>query len=1123
MVVCHVFLIFEAEIYYQSDISMKNKFLLLIFCALFHSTYCLAGWNIQSNKTYYLRCDYAQGFVGLSSEQGQVGHVLYQQTAGDTPTPDAYWQIIPSGQGYAFKNALTGQYLSWSDDYKDLRNLDLADELVDDNQRWEIVPRENGLNIRSLSNSTYYFHMRNSHFVALYTNGNDAKSIFHIYDDAGQEIVYADIVTPIESISLQVPNTRVRIGDVVQVQATVLPVDASFPSLSWSSDNTDFPVTQQGVVTVNDYGRATITASAQDGSDVSASITLEAVDAYMAYGEEMLYLRHRDSTVTVLPLDLVESYSYRGSLFTATLVNQETLQLVGVVDTCSAAPADLPAFYSYKFNNKYNPQVFTDVLAATPRAEEISLSVAGIGKWLTASFQLADPATQVYVGTVRQRSKYTRQSFASPVTYRFTNPKWSIVRLRQNDDGSAYVQEISPYERKQIVRVTFLTDYSTNEYTVPRIDITLTDNPGEWSSANWIGMNGKSTYENATITIQGGGVFPDMPSTPMYIKGRGNSSWSGSWSSKNPYHFKFDVKQKPLGMTAGKHWILLANKQSGSMTTNAMGMKGANIFESAGNNHIVPVELYINGSYRGSYNLTERVGFSNNSIDLPDESCAAMLELDTYGDETIYLSNAYGISTKIHTPDQEDIDEGKSTLSFDQIIADYDNMTNVLAQGGDEYTKLVDAEYLARYLSACELMWNFELQHPKSVFLYSENVTDEPAADGFDATPWVFGPLWDSDWAFGYDGSGVYYINNIEEDFFDALQGRCNGFWYDLRHNSEEVDRIYYQLWHDLKQRNVVQELYDYAQEYYDFAKKSFEHNRQNETDNRDGRDYAEVTRNSQDWFTRRFEYIFNSLTAYDLPEQPDDPNVPECDVMGDVNGDGVISAADVVTLLNALTGLPTETYYSARADIDSNGDISIGDVVMLCNMVMEQVVSVRHQLHLPAATMNVYATAATLLPHDEGVAHLIVEVAEGQYSALQMDICLPQGVELEGVEIPASLSGMTVRTHLLDNGNYRLLLYADGSVTLPDAPVTLGLRLLSGDALQGRLHISAAKVSTSLGEEERMKAHSATLNVLEETTGLQQLPSADNADGGFYDLGGRRVKQPTKGVYIHNNKKYIR
>ncbi len=1409
---------------------MKNKALFTFLCLLFQATFVMAGWNIQSNKTYYLRCDYVQGFVGLSSEQGQSGYVLFQQTSGENPTADAYWQIIPSGNGFALKNVYSGEYLSWSDDYNTLRNLTLVDDLMGDDQRWEFVQRDNGLNIRSLSNPTYFFHMRTSYLVALYgTSGaeDDTRSIFHIYDNNGEEIAYtedvpneevlwdpakrynikspngfgylvydpsasedfpslqgyegvdnghpasnplylepADLgsentqwsiqhdekgyylynigrmayisnagnvrdfqfvsnaqpmevtdlgdgsyafrmvshandrtaymcaasqydmlsrppitnwemndvgcawviteatefnpggstdevvvdgydstvewngegdthtfpnwvstnagtantissytveftaggaynisfnwnfspntststfvamldgirlfpiqayhasgnyseehmlydgthtlefkyikgedeytygtysdnvtvrrltlthVPKVESITLQASKKQVTPGDVVQIQATVLPENAENPALSWSSDNDDFPVTQNGSVTVNDYGTATITATAQDGSGVSASITLVAVDAYMAYGEDMLYLRHRDSTVTVLPQDLVESCSYSGSLFTATLKNQEIVQLGGIVDTCHALPADAPGFLTYKFNNKFNPQVFTDVETTTPLARNIALNVAGIGKWLTASFKLADPATQVWVGNVRQRSKQTRQSFAQPIVYRFRDPKWNILRLRLQDDGTTYAQETSPYERKQTVSVKFLTDRSKNEYTVPRVDITLTDSRDPWGYNNWIGSFGtKKVYVNATIGIRGGGVFPDMEPTAIQIKGRGNSSWSDNYMSKNPYHFKFAVKQKPLGMTAGKHWILLANKLSGSMTTNAMGMKIANLFETAGSNHIVPVELYINGSYRGSYNLTERVGFSNNSIDLADESCAAMMELDTYSDEPIYTSNAYRISTKIHIPDADDIAETNLTTGL--IVDDYNRMVATLAQGDDEYLKLVDAEYLARYLSACEFIWNRELAHPKSVFLYSENVTDEPDVDGRDATPWVFGPVWDCDWAFGYEGSSRYYVNNAESDFFQSVQQNAqfsgNSFWSDLRYNSQEVDSIYYQLWYNLKQRNAVQELYDYAQEYYDFAKKSFEHNSESECSERDGQNYVTVTRQSQDWITKRFEYIFNSLTPYDLPEESEDPNAPGRDLMGDVNDDGVISTADVVTLLNALTGQPNETYYNGRADIDSNGEVSIGDIVMLCNLVMEQSTSVRRQLHLPLATMHVSAAATALPAHSEGVAQLLVDVAEGRYSALQMDIQLPQGVELNGVALPAALNGMTARTHLLDNGKYRVVLYADGSVVLPDTPVAVGLRVITGEATEGRMHISAPTATTSLGEEERMRAHSARFVVQDTTTGVQQVQGDADAAHKLYDLSGRRLQQPTKGVFIRNGKKYVR
>ena len=122
----------------------------------------------------------------------------------------------------------------------------------------------------------------------------------------------------------------------------------------------------------------------------------------------------------------------------------------------------------------------------------------------------------------------------------------------------------------------------------------------------------KTTFLSGTLAIDGAGVFPDMEETPMQIRGRGNSSWAGEWG-KSPYRVKFNSKQKPFGLKGGKNWVLLANKQTGSMMSNAIGMKVGQLAGTAGANHIIPVELYVNGEYRGSYNFTEKVGISNNT------------------------------------------------------------------------------------------------------------------------------------------------------------------------------------------------------------------------------------------------------------------------------------------------------------------------------------------------------------------------------------------------------------------------------------------------------------------------------------------------------------------------------
>ena len=73
--------------------------------------------------------------------------------------------------------------------------------------------------------------------------------------------------------------------------------------------------------------------------------------------------------------------------------------------------------------------------------------------------------------------------------------------------------------------------------------------------------------------------------------------------------------------------MLLANAQKGSMMTGAIGMKAAQLMGCAAANHLVPVELYINGDYRGSYTFTEKIGLHNNSIDLENESRAVLLDM----------------------------------------------------------------------------------------------------------------------------------------------------------------------------------------------------------------------------------------------------------------------------------------------------------------------------------------------------------------------------------------------------------------------------------------------------------------------------------------------------------------
>lgn len=77
------------------------------------------------------------------------------------------------------------------------------------------------------------------------------------------------------SIGLNVTTAGLNEGATLQLTATVLPEDATDKSVSWtSSDESVATVDDNGLVTMQGDGTATITATTTDGSDLSTTSTV---------------------------------------------------------------------------------------------------------------------------------------------------------------------------------------------------------------------------------------------------------------------------------------------------------------------------------------------------------------------------------------------------------------------------------------------------------------------------------------------------------------------------------------------------------------------------------------------------------------------------------------------------------------------------------------------------------------------------------------------------------------------------------------------------------------------------------------------------------------------------------
>lgn len=317
---------------------------------------------------------------------------------------------------------------------------------------------------------------------------------------------------------------------------------------------------------------------------------------------------------------------------------------------------------------------------------------------------------------------------------------------------------------------------------------------------------------------------------------------------------------------------------------NAAAMKFGEIIGMPWINHPEPVDVYFNSIYKGSYTLTEKVGFNNGSVNIKaaDEPNSIMLELDTnvpaeddihfdsrtftWGNETFYLP------VKVKDPDAP----ADSTEAEEWIAAWEEDFNNFLTTviGGDETEifQACDLESLVRYIMVFNLACNQELDHPKSVFLYKTR-----------GGKWIFSPCWDFDWAYGYQPTYQKTVNSqswwpeYAPSYENPLIGYQNAystkplddgsgsiFFYQLCRTETFLNR-FGEVWADFY-ANHLQEFWDAFDDYAERLRPSA--NLQG-CANANYQKYDDNVQELRDWLENRIEYI--NSDPYHAIFNPDD------------------------------------------------------------------------------------------------------------------------------------------------------------------------------------------------------------------------------------------------------------
>lgn len=249
-------------------------------------------------------------------------------------------------------------------------------------------------------------------------------------------------------------------------------------------------------------------------------------------------------------------------------------------------------------------------------------------------------------------------------------------------------------------------------------------------------IDSKEDYFTGTLSMTGGRYFTDMTSTKMKIRGRGNSTWG--IHPKKPFQLKFDDKTEILGMPEDKKWIFLAEFSDKTLIRNKIAFEMGYLSQLDYTPQSVFTEVVINGSYNGTYNISQKVEESDNRVLLGDTGY--LLEIDQLGrldaDDVYFRTNKFLINIK-----EPDTDYNSNQFNYiNDLINEFENvlMGSQFADPDQGYAKYIDIDSFIDWYLISEITKNQDSKSFSSIFL---NVIPGEKIK--------MGPLWDFDLAFG--------------------------------------------------------------------------------------------------------------------------------------------------------------------------------------------------------------------------------------------------------------------------------------------------------------------------------------------------------------------------------------
>lgn len=480
---------------------------------------------------------------------------------------------------------------------------------------------------------------------------------------------------------------------------------------------------------------------------------------------------------------------------------------------------------------------------------------------------------------------------------------------------NAYIRKANGAENPTISFTPEVQEPRTQMNDVPTIYI---DSDAPIDADNW----GTAAIEVFDQNNMIGGNFT-LDNTGLSVKFVGDGS-----DEKTSYRLKFTNKYAFLGSKSGKYkqWVLESNDDDPSMLRNGLTEELGDQLGFSFTPGCQYADLVVNGTYVGTYQITDRVKVESGRILVSNKDDDWLLEIASNGEvgaNDLYVaSDGTNPNIVIKNPDKDEI-TAEEQAALKTAVGNY------FASFWTDVENKVDQTSFINWYVASEILGGYK--QLSDIYVYKDN------ADG----TLHFGPLWSNDKAYGNNAkhsvdmsdlntAGSYNGMLFNHADYKVMRNKIEALWQEQWFKDAVIAK-----WNTIYGESKTTDLLAALTAKIDVLAAEIA---QTQADNYASKenggagweltgDYSAAVKAIKDYLTERFVYLdtkFKELSASSTRK-------------GDINGDGDVNVADVTTLVDYILGKNPTSCNEGACDINGDNEINVSDVTSLVDIILSK------------------------------------------------------------------------------------------------------------------------------------------------------------------------------------------